>query len=578
MTLAFSYVRWSSKQQEAGDSKRRQTEAAEAYCKRRGWELDATLNLCDQGVSAYRGKNALFGNLGLFLREVKRGTVRPGSALIVESLDRISRQGIDEGYDIIKGILKAGVLLVTLSPEREFDASATKSLSRGALEIQLILERAAEESERKSERVGAAWSAKKAAARSTKKPLTRILPGWVEERGGALHLIPGRAAAVRRIFELSLSGRGALLIAQKLTAEGFEPWGPTGKWNKAYICKIMGDGRVTGAFQPRDRHDRPDGPAIADYFPPVIDQATWDACRGLVAQRKKKHGRPGKSGRVNLWQGLLRDARTGGPYFALGRLEGRGREGRRKSIHYVLTNRAGDQGHGATVTFPADVFDRAVLSLLREVDPRSILPLANGHDLVVDLEAQLAGVEAELAAADTLLHEKGLKASPTIGQYILDLEARKAELARLLADARQKAREPLSAAWGEFKSLADMLDAAPDPQDARLRLRSVLRRVVAEVWLLIAPRGHTRLCACQIFFAADGGPVRREYLVLSRQTKSNGTVRTEGDWLACSLPDAGDLGDLGGLDLRDRKHAARAEAGLLKLDLQWLAARMGGGA
>ena len=79
--------------------------------------------------------------------------------LLVESFDRISRQGIDEGYDLIKGILKAGVRIVTLSPEREFDASATKSLSKGVLEIRLILERAAEESERKSDRVGAAWDA-----------------------------------------------------------------------------------------------------------------------------------------------------------------------------------------------------------------------------------------------------------------------------------------------------------------------------------------------------------------------------------------------------------------------------------
>src|SRR5262249_61557761 len=102
---------------------------------------------------------------GVFLAAVRRGTVLPGSVLLVESFDRISRQGIDEGYDIIKQILKAGVRIVTLSPEREFDVSATKSLSRGALEIQLILERAAEESERKSGRIGAAWAERRKRAR-----------------------------------------------------------------------------------------------------------------------------------------------------------------------------------------------------------------------------------------------------------------------------------------------------------------------------------------------------------------------------------------------------------------------------
>ena len=58
--------------------------------------------------------------------------------------DRISRQGIDEGYDLVKSILKRGVKIATLSPERLFDAAAVKGLGKGALEIQLILERAAD--------------------------------------------------------------------------------------------------------------------------------------------------------------------------------------------------------------------------------------------------------------------------------------------------------------------------------------------------------------------------------------------------------------------------------------------------
>jgi DNA invertase Pin-like site-specific DNA recombinase len=70
----------------------------------------------DLGVSAYRSKNALVGNLGEFLRAIREGAVKPGSALVVESLDRISRQGIDEGYDLIKGILKSDVRIVTLTP------------------------------------------------------------------------------------------------------------------------------------------------------------------------------------------------------------------------------------------------------------------------------------------------------------------------------------------------------------------------------------------------------------------------------------------------------------------------------
>src|SRR5947209_6172576 len=174
---AYSYIRFSSSAQAEGDSLRRQTERAEDYCRRRGWRLDTSLTLRDLGESAFRGDNALTGNLGTFLTAVERGNVTPGSVLIVESFDRISRQGIDEGYEVVKRILKSDVRIVNLSPEREFDRDATKSLSRGALEIQLILERAAEESERKSDRIGRAWAEKRKGARAG-GGMTERVPGW----------------------------------------------------------------------------------------------------------------------------------------------------------------------------------------------------------------------------------------------------------------------------------------------------------------------------------------------------------------------------------------------------------------
>ena len=92
--VAYSYIRFSSKEQAKGDSLRRQTEKVEAYCQRRGLTLDSTLNLRDLGVSAFHGKNALVGNLKLFLDEVKRGTI------VMEARRRL-RQAILRGSLVI---------------------------------------------------------------------------------------------------------------------------------------------------------------------------------------------------------------------------------------------------------------------------------------------------------------------------------------------------------------------------------------------------------------------------------------------------------------------------------------------
>src|SRR4051794_2488645 len=97
---AFSYVRFSTPEQSKGGSLKRQMGLSLAYCKRKGLTLDESFTLHDLGVSAFRGTNAEQGHLAAFLEAVRIGRVPAGSFLIVESVDRISRQGIDEGYDL----------------------------------------------------------------------------------------------------------------------------------------------------------------------------------------------------------------------------------------------------------------------------------------------------------------------------------------------------------------------------------------------------------------------------------------------------------------------------------------------
>src|SRR5688572_21023023 len=90
----FSYLRFSSPEQARGDSFRRQTEEPERWCRERGLELDDTLTLHDLGRSAFRGSHAEFGALRVFLDLVESGRVERGSILLVESLDRLSREAV----------------------------------------------------------------------------------------------------------------------------------------------------------------------------------------------------------------------------------------------------------------------------------------------------------------------------------------------------------------------------------------------------------------------------------------------------------------------------------------------------
>jgi DNA invertase Pin-like site-specific DNA recombinase len=142
-TTAYSYIRFSTTEQLKGDSLRRQLSQSKEYCQCNGFVLDVALTLRDMGVSAWRGRNVKHGALGAFLRAAETGQVKKGSVLIVESLDRISRQKPIDALALWLQILQAGVSIHTLNPKRQYSADSDQLAVFAAV---IILSRANEES------------------------------------------------------------------------------------------------------------------------------------------------------------------------------------------------------------------------------------------------------------------------------------------------------------------------------------------------------------------------------------------------------------------------------------------------
>jgi DNA invertase Pin-like site-specific DNA recombinase len=520
MVRAYSYIRFSSKKQAAGDSLRRQTEQAEAYCQRRGWTLSED-SYQDLGVSARRGKNALVGNLGEFLKAVRSGAVRSGSALIVESFDRITRQGIDEGWDLIKSILKADILIVTVSPEREFDVSATKSLSKGALEIQLILERAAEENERRAERVRAAWLEKKRRARAgeyqrateamgaDRAVMTRQLPVWIRLVDGKPERIPEKVKAIKLVFRLAAKGYGVNRMAAKLNRDKVPPI--SGKvWTKQFVARLIADRRLLGEAQLYGPGRKPEGAPVPDYFPRVVSDDEWAAAR--AGAKARKHNRGPSGGKVNLFMSIIKDARDGGAYFLAAK--GRTPTG---ATRYVLQNLNSTNGLAKCTTFPYDSFETAILYWLAEVDPVEVIGVGEQGPNPVDvLEGQLSEIMVELTEINGDLEAGRVRYSAMLANRVADLEDTKGRLERELEVVRHAAAHPLEEAWRDAKSLLEAVESAADQEEARLRLRAVLRRTVEAIYLLVVVRGIDRIAAVQVRFKGNGR-TQREYLMWHRR-------------------------------------------------------------
>ena len=159
---AYSYIRMSTELQLKGDSLRRQLAASEAYAATNGLDLVADNRLQDIGVSAFKGANVADGALGIFLNAVKAGKVPRGSFLLVESLDRLSRQPVSKSLTLFLSIINAGVNIVTLTDNRIYTEG--QSELQDLLISLVVMSRAHDESQTKSRRIGAAWANKRAHA------------------------------------------------------------------------------------------------------------------------------------------------------------------------------------------------------------------------------------------------------------------------------------------------------------------------------------------------------------------------------------------------------------------------------
>src|SRR5262245_25627025 len=176
MKRAYSLIRYSSLKQKAGDSRRRQMAWSAAWCERNRCLLDESLHW-DRPVSAFRGANRTKGALAAFLEMVKVGRVPKGSILLVESLDRLSREEVDEALTLFLGILKAGVDIVTMVPERHYTKASVGDIV-GILEPLIIMSRAHEESLVKAERIIEVWKQRRKHA--AERPMNAVGPAWLQ--------------------------------------------------------------------------------------------------------------------------------------------------------------------------------------------------------------------------------------------------------------------------------------------------------------------------------------------------------------------------------------------------------------
>lgn len=406
MPTAYSYIRFSTPEQKKGDSLRRQVELSERYAAEHGLTLDTSLHLHDLGVSAFDRSNVERGALGAFLDAVDQGYVAPGSYLLVESLDRLSRDKVRSALAQFMLILGKGIIVVTLADGRVYDP-ANDDLSDLIISI-TIMSRAHEESLTKSRRIRSAWDNKR--SRISEKKLTAQCPRWMRlnEEKTAFEFIADRYSVVQQIVRMAMNGMGQSQIAKVLNQRSVPVFSNHGKgWQPSYIQKILSGTALYGEFQSyRTEGGKPvpQGDPVANYYPAVISKEEFFFLQTLRREQAFGGAKARKGADVpNLLSGIAKCGYCGGTMVLVGGTAKRirtddGHEVRRPAKKVLVCDGA-RRGLGCyAVQWGYKDFEKSFLTFCRGIDLQRMFAVAQPETKArsLSIEDRLSALKAEI--------------------------------------------------------------------------------------------------------------------------------------------------------------------------------------
>lgn len=482
MGKVYSYLRFSDPKQAAGSSAERQGQYARRWADEHGLVLDESLSMRDEGLSAFHQKHVKVGALGVFLLAVDEGRIEPGSVLVVEGLDRLSRAEPIQAQAQLAQIINAEITVVTASDGKEYNRERLKSNPMDLVYSLLVMIRAHEESDTKSKRVKAAvrrlcegWLAGtfRGVIRNGKDPQ------WVHWNGSGFELVPERAEAVRAALRLFRDGHGGDRIVHELHRQGLELFN-TGS-AKSSLYKLLKRPDLIGV-----KVLRVDGEEyrLSGYYPPLISTEEFDELQVMNARRVRRKGKgeiPGLvTGLTLLYCGYCGAAVVGQNLMSRGRKpDGTPQDGHRRIICCGYNRGENCAVGGSCSVVPVE---KAILNYCS--DQFNLASLLDGGGQENNLLARIAGIrnhllelERKLArVTEALLADDGEATPLAFVRKARDLEAQIASAKSQEGVAEAELRRSgshstpaLADAWAALVTGALALD-----YDARMRTRQLV--------------------------------------------------------------------------------------------------------
>lgn len=316
MPKAYAYIRWSTATQQTGDSESRQLAELDRFEKSMG--IPIVKRYRDSGRSAFRGDNSRRGEFRQLLDSISAGEIGPGDFLVVESIDRITRQRVLDGVQLLQDILKSGVKLYTTADQKTYSVEDPREDLQTLLMISVIAQRAHEESFMKSKRLSSSWAKRRNEAETGKVIIKKgkSIPYGLRYEQGNFVIHPEEQQEVEKLFKLLLS-HGLNTAIKMMNVDSRK------KWNNGTVNKLIKNRTVIG-FMPMHRvvHGA-DGKSrkiqtgsIENYYPKIIENSLF--YRALNAMKSRKiEGYSGRRGEqdYNIFKHVIFCSECGGKLY-----------------------------------------------------------------------------------------------------------------------------------------------------------------------------------------------------------------------------------------------------------------------
>ena len=459
------YTRISKSSQQEGSGIDEQLARIKSYIEKKPELHDENITYWqDIGLSAYRNKNILDGQLAEFVKLVESGEIGPGHALVIYSLDRLSRRSSwDE--DTIQKVVKSGVNI--------HDVSTPVVLSRddsfSKIIMELIVTRGNNESKIKAERSIAGWERRLRETVEQGTVFTRKLPRWLSADENGYQVIPEQVELIKRIFTEYTNGLTSPMIARRLNEEGIKSTGDS-LWRPNTVTKLIKDERLRGNLKRNN-----DQTLIPNVFPIVIENNLFEiANRILDVNASGTKGRP-RENNVNrevhnILTGLIRCGKCGSRVTTSKNSRG---------VRYVVCrNRLNFRICGQS-SKKLELLEKIIIDHIKQIDLEKVFSFQKVDTSTENLiKSELLALENE---AENYIAEidarKKQKKPPSfrLESSLTDIEDRISELQKQLTDL--EIDEPLVKI--EMYDVSDLMDFTNI--ELRMSLRKHLLQIVEKI-------------------------------------------------------------------------------------------------